>query len=67
MNDALWPPDEHEGAGAPRARQLREIDDLRNVRQVVAGEGHHVRLPLSRSRSIRPCASPACRSMSRTW
>ena len=39
-------PDEHEGVGPPGASQLRQIDDLGNIRQVVARECHHVRLPV---------------------
>ena len=39
-------PHEHEAPGVPRTGQLRQIDDLGNIRQVVARECHHVRLPV---------------------
>jgi len=38
--------DEDERVGPAGTRQLREIDHLGDVRQVVAGERDHVRLPV---------------------
>lgn len=40
------PTDEHEAVGEFFLSSLRQVYDFRNVRQVIAGKGYYLRLPV---------------------
>ena len=66
MNEALWPPTQMKTPRQPRLRRLGEVDDLGDVRQVVAREGDRRPAASSRPGEEESRWSSTCRSISRT-
>ena len=66
MKEALWPPTQMKRRGSARLGRLGEIDDLRDVGEVVAGERDDVRPPLREHAEDSRAWLSTCRSMSRT-